>query len=415
MTRSPFASALASCMPHRTSLGRPFGAGRRALSCWTLSCIALSGLWLGACSKSEDKSQPTAVSAVEAPKASAVVEAPKAAAAPPEVQSPKAPDSDPGNNKAKTALKIAYSDWPGWVAWDIGVQKGWFKEEGVDVDFAWFEYVPSMEAYSAGKVDAVAMTNGDALVTGSSGSPSVGILLNDYSNGNDMVVAKPGVTSLAQLKGKKIGVELGFVSHLLLMNALASVKLTDKDVTLVNVPTDQTPQTLKSGVVDAIVAWQPNSGQALKELPGSKAIFTSANVPGVIYDALCVNPKSLAERREDWKKVTKVWMRIADFVKDPKNLDEAATIMGARVGLPADEYKKLMAGTAFLDLAGNQKHFAKGTTLESVYYSSEVVDKFQVDNEVYKAPVKFEQYLDASLVEELSKQSKSTQEAATTR
>jgi NitT/TauT family transport system substrate-binding protein len=364
-----------------------------------------------ACSKAENKPQPPAKTesvpadkAVDKPSEPAA-EAPKAATAP---EAPKAA-------KAGSALKIAYSDWPGWVAWDIGVQKGWFKEEGVAVDFVWFEYVPSMEAFSGGKVDAVAMTNGDALVTGSSGSPSVGIIINDYSNGNDMVVGKPGVTSVAQLKGKKVGVEVGFVSHLLLMNALASAKMTDKDIQIVNVPTDQTPQTLKSGVVDAIVAWQPNSGQALKELPGSKAIFTSANVPGVIYDELCVSPKSLTERREDWKKVTKVWMRIADFIKDPKNLDEAATIMGARVGLSPEEYKKLMAGTAFLDLAGNQKHFAKGTTLESVYHSSEVVDKFQVDNGVYKASVKYEDYLDPSLVEELAKAGKSTQEAATTR
>ena len=99
------------------------------------------------------------------------------------------------------ALKIAYSDWPGWVAWEIAIQKGWFKEEGVEVDFKWFEYVPSMEAYSAGKVDACAMTNGDALVTGSSGSPSVAILLNDYSNGNDMIVAKSGIEKVEQLKG----------------------------------------------------------------------------------------------------------------------------------------------------------------------------------------------------------------------
>jgi NitT/TauT family transport system substrate-binding protein len=382
----------------------------RSLSTFALvCCLPFSVLALNACHKSEDKPQPSKVATPEKDKAEAVVEAPKAAAVPPTVQSPKAPEG------AKSPLKIAYSDWPGWVAWDIGVQKGWFKEEGVDVDFSWFEYVPSMEAFTAGKVDAVAMTNGDALVNGSSGAPSVGILLNDYSNGNDMVVAKPGVTSVAQLKGKKIGVEVGFVSHLLLMNALASAKLTDKDVTLVNVTTDQTPQTLKSGLVDAIVAWQPNSGQALKELPGSKAVFTSANVPGVIYDELCVSPKSLSERREDWKKVTKVWMRIADFIKDPKNMDEAATIMGARVGLSPDEYKKLMAGTFFLDLAGNQKHYAKGTTLESVYYSSEVVDKFQVDNEVYKVATKVEQYLDPSLIEELAKQSKSTQEAATKR
>jgi NitT/TauT family transport system substrate-binding protein len=96
-------------------------------------------------------------------------------------------------------------------------------------------------------------------------------------------------------------------------------------------------------------------------------------------------------------------MRIADFVKDEQNLDEAAKIMGARVGLESDEYKKLMAGTFFLDLEGNQKHFAKGDTLESIYHSSQVVDKFQVDNEVYKKPMKYEEYLDSSIVAELAK------------
>ncbi len=171
-------------------------------------------------------------------------------------------------------LKIAYSDWPGWVAWDIAIQKGWFKEAGVNVDFKWFEYVPSMETFSAGKVDAVAITNGDALVTGATGGKSTCILANDYSNGNDMVVAKPGIKSIADLKGKKVGVEVGFVSHLLLLNALKSANLTAKDVKIVNTPTDQTPQMLKSGKVDAIVAWQPNSGAALSEVPGSTAIFT---------------------------------------------------------------------------------------------------------------------------------------------
>src|ERR1700759_4105169 len=57
-------------------------------------------------------------------------------------------------------LKIAFSDWPGWTAFEIGIQKGWFKEAGVDVDFSWFEYTPSMEAFAAGKVDAVMMTVG---------------------------------------------------------------------------------------------------------------------------------------------------------------------------------------------------------------------------------------------------------------
>jgi NitT/TauT family transport system substrate-binding protein len=345
-------------------------------------CSTLLLALLVACSKSKPSTEEKPSPAPSAEKTAEM------AAAPP--------------TQASSALRIAYSDWPGWVAWEVGIQKGWFKEEGVDVDFKWFEYVPSMEAFSAGKVDAVTMTNGDALVTGSSGAPSVAILINDYSNGNDMVVARAGITKVAQLKGKRVGVEVGFVSHLLLVNALKSAGLTDKDIQLVNVPTDQTPQLLKSGDVDAVVAWQPNSGQALKELPGSSAIFTSADVKGVIYDVLSVNPKSLRERKDDWTKVTKVWFRIADFLADPKNIDEAASIMAARVGMTPDRYKELMKGTFFLDLAGNKRHFAKGDTLESIYHSSKIVDAFQVQNQVYKKAVDFEQYFDTSIVDALS-------------
>ena len=29
-------------------------------------------------------------------------------------------------------LKIAYSDWPGWVAWEIALKKDWFNEAGVN-------------------------------------------------------------------------------------------------------------------------------------------------------------------------------------------------------------------------------------------------------------------------------------------
>src|SRR5210317_2077096 len=124
-------------------------------------------------------------------------------------------------------LKIGYSDWPGWVAWEVGIEKGWFKEEGVDVKFEWFDYVASMDAFAAGKLDGVGMTNGDALVTGSTGAKSVMILMNDYSNGNDMVIGKPGINSVKDLKGKKIGVEIGFVSHLLLLNALEKNGMTE--------------------------------------------------------------------------------------------------------------------------------------------------------------------------------------------
>jgi urease accessory protein len=49
-------------------------------------------------------------------------------------------------------LTVGYSDWPGWVAWEIGIKKGWFAEEGVNVQFEWMDYLASMEAYGAGKL-----------------------------------------------------------------------------------------------------------------------------------------------------------------------------------------------------------------------------------------------------------------------
>jgi NitT/TauT family transport system substrate-binding protein len=307
----------------------------------------------------------------------------------------------PASQLAAAPLKIGYSDWPGWVAWEIGVKKGWFKEAGVDVEFVWMDYVKSMEAYAAGQLDAVCMTNGDALVTGATGKPSVGIVINDFSNGNDMVIAKKGIDSVKALKGQTVGVEVGFVDHLLLLKGLEMNGLTEKDVTLKNTPTNNTPQVLASGEVAAICAWQPNSGQALKVAPGSKAIFTSKDAPGLIYDLLYVDAASLKAKREDWKKVVKVWYKIVDYMADEKNLDEALVILAGRVGVTPAEYEPLLGGTMILKPDAALKAWTKGEGLDSVYGSTKVVDAFNVKYEVYKEPAKTESYLDPSLTLEV--------------
>lgn len=294
-------------------------------------------------------------------------------------------------------LKIAYSDWPGWVAWQVGIDKGWFKDAGVDVNFEWFEYVPSMEAFAAGQVDAVCMTNGDALVTGATGAPSKMILINDFSNGNDMIVARPGITSVADLKGKKIGVEVGFVGHLLLLKALEANGMSESDVTLVNVPTHETPKALASGDVDAVVAWQPNSGQALQAVPGSKAIFSSRDTPGLIYDVLAVNPASVSARPDDWAKIVNVWYKIVDYFYDPETRADALKSMSARVNLDPEQYAAFVEGTKILTLAEAKKAFEEGAGLDSIYGSSEIVDKFNVDNKVYEKAEAVADYIDPSM------------------
>jgi NitT/TauT family transport system substrate-binding protein len=298
-------------------------------------------------------------------------------------------------------LKIGYSDWPGWVAWEVAIDKGWFKEAGVDVKFEWFDYVASMDAFAAGQLDAVSMTNGDALVTGATGAKSVMILVNDYSNGNDMIIGAPGIDSLKALKGKKVGVEVGFVDHLLLLNGMKKNGMSETDVELVNVPTNETPQVLASGEVSAIGAWQPSSGSALELVPGSKPVYTSADEPGLIYDLLCVSPESLSARRDDWKKVMKVWYRAVDYIKDPKTFDDALKIMAARVGLPPEKYKKFISGTKILTLEEAKKHFARGDGFASVYGSSKISDDFNVANKVYEKAQDVDAYIDPSLTEEM--------------
>jgi len=302
---------------------------------------------------------------------------------------------------AAKPLKIGYSDWPGWVAWEIAVEKKMFEKAGVEVEFEWFDYVASMDAFAASQLDAVTMTNGDALVTGATGGKSVMILINDFSNGNDMVVAKPGINSIKDLKGKKVGVEIGFVGHLLLLNGLEKAGLTEADVELVNVPTNETPQVLASGQVDAIVAWQPNSGQALKLVPGSKRIYSSADEPGLIYDVLAVSPSSLASRKAEWKKVIEVWYQAVAYLKDPATRDDAINIMAARVGIPAEEYKGFIEGTKILTLEEALPFMEKADGYKSLYGSSKISDDFNVNNKVYDKPQNIDSYIDPSLMKSL--------------
>jgi len=241
------------------------------------------------------------------------------------------------------------------------------------------------------------MTNGDALVAGATGGANVMILINDYSNGNDMVVAAPGIDSIKKLKGKKVGVEIGFVSHLLLNNGLEKAGLSESDVELVNMPTHQAAQTLESGDVDAIVAWQPNSGESLKAVAGSQKIYSSADEPGLIYDTLAVSPSSLASRRDDWKKVVDVWYRIVDYIADPATREDAIAIMASRVQLPAEEYKPFLSGTLILTKEEAKAAFAKGDGFKSIYGSSKIVDEFQVSNQVYDKAQDIDSYIDSSL------------------
>lgn len=295
-------------------------------------------------------------------------------------------------------IKLAYSDWPGYTVMEVAKQKGWFKDAGLDVDLVWFDYLPSIDAFSANKVDGVMIVATDALVAGATGGKSKIVALVDYSEGSDMIVGAPGVNSIKDLKGKKIGIEVTLVEHLLLLHALKENGMTQSDVELVNTPTNDTPQVLASGKVAAIGAWYPISGQALKTVANSKPLYTSAEAKGLIYDVIAVNPTSFAKHKEDWSKIAAIYYKCVNYLKDPATKDDAIKIMAAKVGANADDYAKNVPGTHFLTLEEAKTAFKKGPGLDSIYGSMTIGNKFNMDNKVYKVSQKPESYLAPSVV-----------------
>ncbi len=303
--------------------------------------------------------------------------------------------------QAQEKLKVGYSDWPGYTVLEVAKQKDWFKAAGIDVELIWFDYLPSLDAFSAGKIDGVTAVATDTLVNGANGAKSKIIALLDYSEGSDAIVGKPGINSIKDLKGQKVGLELTLVEHLLLLKALEVNGMKQSDVELVNTPTNETPQTLASGKVAAIGAWYPSSGQALKAVPGSKKLFSSAEVKGLIYDVLAVNPTSYAKNKEAWSKFVAIYYKCVDYLMDPKTKEDAIKIMAAKVGAEVADYTSNIPGTHFLTLAEAKKAFVKGKGLESIYGSMAVGNKFNLDNGVYKESQKPESYLAPSIVNDL--------------
>ena len=158
-------------------------------------------------------------------------------------------------------LRIAYSDWPGWVAWQVAIDKGWLKEAGVNATLR----VVRLRAVD-GRVLRRQGRRGDDDQRRRAGhgrrrrqerdDPHHRLLQRQRHD------RRPARNTKAcnDLKGKKIGLEVGFVEHLLLLNGLQKAGMKETDVELVNVKTNETPQVLASGQVAAIGAWQPSSG-----------------------------------------------------------------------------------------------------------------------------------------------------------
>ncbi len=278
---------------------------------------------------------------------------------------------------ADTPITIGYSDWPGWTCWDIAEQQGFFKKEGVSVKLVWFaNYTDSLNAFAANQVDANCQTWGDTMGPLAAGQAAKAVIVNDNSAGNDAMIAKAGINSVKDLKGKTVATELGTVDHFLMLKALEANGLKEDDVKYVNIKVQDCAAAMIAGKIDACVVWEPNKSQLLDKMKGTHVIFDSKSIPGLIPDLLVMQSKVIDARPGDVQKIVNAWYDTMAWWR--AHPDEAVKIMAARTNSPVDFYKSFIMGTRIFDGPEAEAAMTKSDKVTSLYTSGQAVAEFLV-------------------------------------
>jgi len=282
--------------------------------------------------------------------------------------------------EAATTVRLGFSAWPGWFPWQVAQDEGLFAKNGVKVDLKYFEsYTDSLTALSTGNLDANSQTLNDTLSSVSGGAKQTVVLVNDNSTGNDQIIARPGINSIADLKGKKVAAEQGTVDHYLLLLALRKAGLTEQDVQFTPLVTDAAAAAFVAGKVDAVGVFAPFTTTALS-LKGSKAVATSKDFPGAIPDHLVFGSAFVKAHPAQVQGMVQTWFDTTAWIK--ANPDKAIDIMAKRGGVSAADYKSYDAGTTIFTRQQNLDAFASGTTPANLDYQAAQIGDFLVSTKL---------------------------------
>ena len=215
-----------------------------------------------------------------------------------------------GNNAELNSVKhlnIAYQPAPGYLPIQVARDNGWveeaLKEAGysdVVVTFTEFESgPPENESFAAGQQDVGVMGNVPSILGKAAGQDRtyIGISANGEETEAIVVPADSDIKSIADLKGKKIGLVVGSICENLVYNLLATEGLTLDDVELVNLATSEQQVALETGEVDAIATWQPTLSKITKDgnnvelADGAGGIFLAENTIFGNSDYIKQNPE----------------------------------------------------------------------------------------------------------------------------
>jgi len=266
------------------------------------------------------------------------------------------------------SFTITKAWWPVWDTFQIGVQQREEAKGNIKTAFLQKEdYVSALNEFQTGNADAATLTIYEAILAASQGTPLKIVLLLDYTIGSDGIVARRGIRSVRDLKGRRIGVEQGTIAHFTVLKALEKAGLEKTEVQLVNLGLDELKQAFLDNEVDAVGIYEPYMSKLAKQGNGH-ILFSSREIPRAICDVLFVKESIVREHPDVIDHWIKAWNQALDF-KSSEHENYLRTLSRLN-GTPVSEIKESAEGIFFTNLAENRiafgDHHKEGYLLESL-------------------------------------------------
>jgi NitT/TauT family transport system substrate-binding protein len=166
------------------------------------------------------------------------------------------------------------------------------------------------------------------------------ILVVDISHGADVVVGRPGMRTMRDLKGRRVAVESGALGAFVLSRALALDGMQASDVNVVHLESNEQPKAYEKGEVDGAVTFDPYRTQLLRA--GASTVFDSTRIPGEIVDLVAVRSTVLEKQPRAIQALLTGWFSAVDYLKREPN--DAARRMGIRQQTTGEQFLASLQG-----------------------------------------------------------------------
>lgn len=247
-------------------------------------------------------------------------------------------------------LRVGMFPWIGYEPILIARDLGYYDKQPVEVlDLSSATQV--LRAFRNGAIEAASLTMDEVLLLSQDIPDLRVILVFDLSNGADVVLGKPEIGSLADLRGKKVAYEATALGAYMLSRALEEAGLRAGDVTAVSAQIDEHERVYREGGVDAVVTFEPARSRILAQ--GARILFDSSKMPNEIVDVLVIRDQHLKASPDVVRALIRGWSRALRYMAEHE--DDALARIGPRQKLSKEELRAALALVKIPDLAENRR------------------------------------------------------------